>query len=108
VYRFDVEVVISDSNLGSIDNIEHPNGTAQILATPRVPSFDYWGPGTIQEEGIRLRGFSILSGVMSDGHLASFVFTCREAGDVTLELINDNPPFPQLEDILIHQIDPNS
>ncbi|MHC4336999.1 MAG: hypothetical protein ACYSTG_03480 [Planctomycetota bacterium] len=108
VYSFDVEVVISDPNLGSIDNTECPNGTAQILATPRTPYFDYWGPGTIQEEGIRLRDFNILSGPMSDGHLASFVFTCREAGDVTLDLINDYPPFPQLEDILIHQIDPNS
>ena len=108
VYSFDVEVVISDPNLGSIDNTEHPNGTAQILATPRTPYFDYWGPGTIQEEGIRLRGFNILSGPISDGHLASFVFTCRGAGDVTLELINDDPPFPKLEGITIHQIDPNS
>jgi hypothetical protein len=108
VYSFDVEVVISDPNLGSVDNTEYPNGTAQILATPRIPYFDYWGPGTIQEEGIRLWGIGVLFGPMSDGHLASFVFTCREAGDVTLELINDDPPFPKLEGITIHQIDPNS
>ena len=108
VYDFDVEVVISDTNLGFIDNTEHPNGTAQILASPREPLWDYWGPGINQEEGIRLSGTGVLSAAMSDGHLASFIFTCKGEGDVTLELINGMSPFPKLEDIIIHQIDPNS
>jgi hypothetical protein len=108
VHGFDVEVVISDTNLGSIDNTEHPNGTAQILASPRESVWDYWGPGITQEEGIQFKGYSAFSGPMSDSHLASFVFTCTSVGDVTLELMNDDPPYPRLEDILIHQIDPNS
>ncbi|MHC4423810.1 MAG: hypothetical protein ACYSWR_03965 [Planctomycetota bacterium] len=108
IYGFDVEVVISDTNFGSIDNTAHPNGTAQILASPREEIWDYWGPGTSQEEGIRLTGASMFSGAVSDGHLASFVFTCKGEGDVTLELINHLQSFPKLESIVIHQMDPNS
>lgn len=108
IHGFDIEVVISDTNLGSIDNTEHPNGTAQILASPRESTWDYWGAGWEQEEGIRLSGASAFSGPISDGHLASFVFTCTGVGDVTLELLNDNPPYPRLEEIVIHQTDPYS
>jgi hypothetical protein len=108
IFIFDVEVDISDTNLGSIDNTEHPNGTAQILATPRDPFFDYWGPGVAQEEGIEL-GAASLGSAISDGNLASFVFTCEGYGDVTLTLINWIETIsPTLESITIHQIDPNS
>jgi hypothetical protein len=115
VWAFDIEVGISDTNLGSIDNTEYPGGTAQILAEPnRDTSWDYWAPGTEQEEGIRL--FGLTTGCeIADGHLASFVFTCEGQGDVTLELINwvsfntdYEAVFPKLESIIIHQIDTNS
>jgi hypothetical protein len=115
VWAFDIEVNISDPNLGSIDNTEYPDGTAQILAEPNRLSFaDYWGPGAGQEEGIRLSG-ATLGSAIADGHVASFVFTCEGQGDVTLELINwysvntDNKEvFPRLESIVIHQVDSNS
>jgi len=112
---FDIEVNISDPNLGSIDNTAYdPDdppgpGTARILAEPRDEDFDYWWPGFEQEEGIQLFGAS-MSSAMSDGHLASFVFTCEGQGDVTLELINwtssntdGEHVFPKLESIIIHQ-----
>lgn len=113
VWAFDIDVDISDPNLGSIDNTEYPDGTAQILAEPnRDTSWDYWGPGAGQEESIRLFGITY-GGAIADGHLASFVFTCEGQGDVTLELKNwasfntDNEAvFPKLETIVIHQIDP--
>jgi len=113
VWAFDIEVNISDPNLGSIDNTQYPNGTAQILAEPnKDPSWDYWGPGAWQEEGIRLSGLTT-GNAIADGHLASFVFTCEGPGDVTLELINwvsfntdSEEVFPKLESIVIHQIDP--
>ena len=117
VDTFDIEVNISDPNLGSIYNKAYdpndPNDPnyAQILAEPRNSFFDYWGPGLEQEEGIELFGISF-SGAMSDGHLASFVFTCEGQGDITLELINwsssntdGDPVFPKLESILIHQVE---
>ena len=114
VFTFYVEVNISDPNLGSIDNTAYdPNdppgpGTARILADPSSSLFDDWGPGIEQEEGIWLLGASIGS-VIDDGHLASFVFTCEGEGDVTLELLNQSSTYPaNLEDILIHQNDPNS
>jgi hypothetical protein len=112
VWAFDIDVDISDPNLGSIDNTEYPNGTAQILAEPnKDTSWDYWGPGAGQGEGIRLIG-ATEGCAISDGHLAGFVFTCEGHGDVTLELKNwasfntDNEEvFPKLETIVIHQID---
>lgn len=112
VWAFDIEVDISDPNLGSIDNTEYPDGTAQILAEPnRDTSWDYWAPGLEQEEGVRLSGITY-GDAIADGHLASFVFTCEGYGDVTLELKNwasfntDNEAvFPKLETIVIHQID---
>jgi hypothetical protein len=112
VWAFDVEVHISDPNLGSIDNTEYPDGTALILAEPnKDPSWDYWGPGWWQEEGIRLSG-ATNGCAIGDGHLASFVFTCEGAGDVTLELMHmasfntdHEEVFPKLEGIVIHQVD---
>jgi hypothetical protein len=113
VYTFYIEVNISDPNLGSIDNTAYdPNnppglGTARILAEPRSEGFDYWGPGLQQEEGIELFAVS-LSGAMSDGNLASFVFTCRSEGDVILELVNLSPSSTTaLESITIHQLNPD-
>ncbi len=108
VHIFNVEADISDPNLGSIDNTEYDSGTARILAEPRSEGLDYWGPGIYQEEGIELFGTS--SGApMSDGHMASFLYTCNGRGDVTLELINwDSSGTVGLESIIIHQTDPNS
>jgi hypothetical protein len=113
VQAFDIEVNISDPNLGLIDNTEYPDGTAQILAEPnKDPSWDYWGPGWWQEEGIRLSGLTT-GNAIADGHLASFVFTSGGPGDVILELINcvsfntdSEEVFPKLESIVIHQVDP--
>jgi len=113
VYTFHIEVHISDPNLGSIDNtaydLNNPPGpgTARILAEPRTPFYDYWGPSYEQEEGIRLCGASFV-GVISDGHLASFEFTCQSQGDVTLELVNwgsSSSSTVVLESIIIHQTD---
>ena len=119
IWAFEVEVDISDPNLGSIDNTAYdPNnppggGTARILAGPsRIEGFDYWGPGNLQPEGIYLFGAS-LSGGFDDGHLASFVYTCQAAGDVVLNLVNHNSMGtsgqnrnPILNNIVIHQYDP--
>jgi hypothetical protein len=105
---FDLEVNISDPNLGSIDNTAYDSGTARILAEPRNEGFDYWGPGIYQEEGIELFGTNIGT-PMSDSHLASFIYTCDGQGDVTLDLIDwDSSGTAQLESILIHQVDPYS
>lgn len=107
VYGLNLEVNISDTNFGFIDNRPPPLGTASILAIPRDSFFDDWGPGTEQEEGIRLFGASLGSAI-SDGHLASFVFTCDGQGDVTLKLLNWMSTYARLEDMTIHQIDPYS
>jgi len=121
VWAFDVEVDISDPSLGSIDNTAYdPNnppgtGTARILAGPdRWAIFDGWGPGYEQEQGITLSGVSA-GDAFEDGHLASFEFTCLGAGDVILTLLNSStisttgqPCYPTVEEILIHQTDPNT
>jgi hypothetical protein len=108
IIQFDVEVNISDANLGSIDNTEYDSGTARILAEPRNEEFDYWGPGRQQEEGIEFYAVSLFDPIW-DGHLASFEFTCLNQGDVSLEVINWISSYAaKLESITIHQIDPNS
>ncbi|KKM13529.1 hypothetical protein LCGC14_1715310 [marine sediment metagenome] len=90
---FSIEVNISDSNLGWIDNtaydVNNPPGpgTARILAQPRSSGFDYWGPGEMQQTGIQLFGANITNPI-SDGYLASFVYTCNAPGEITLELLN--------------------
>jgi hypothetical protein len=111
---FNVEVDISDPNLGSIDNTAYDpydppgSGTARILAEPRSEGFDDWGPGIYQEEGIELFSAS-LGSPMSDGHMASFVYTCNGQGDVKLDLIDwDSSSTAGLEGIIIHQVDPYS
>jgi len=119
VWAFDVEVDISDPNLGTIDNTAYdPNnppgeGTARILADPnRWTAFDSWGPGYWQEKGIGLSGLST-GYAFEDGHLASFEFTSQGAGDMELSLINlyttstsGQELYPTVAGILIHQNDP--
>lgn len=121
VWFFEIEVDISDPNLGTIDNTAYdPNnppgdGTARILADPnRWSAFDCWGPGDQQQEGIYLMGLGF-DDAFEDGHLASFEFTCQAAGDVELDLINWNTIstsgaklYPTLEGLMIHQNDPNA
>lgn len=109
---FDIEVHISEPNLGSIDNTASPNGTAEILATPRLNLLDLWGPGILQETGIKLSAFSFEYSI-NDGHLASFVYTANATGDVILNIVNvssgnmeNNVIYPFVKSILIHQIDP--
>lgn len=109
---FDIEVQISNTGLGSIDNTaidpNDPNvGTAQILATPRDTSFDYYGPGGIQPENILLSAANLF-GNMNDGNLASFEFTCTGEGDVILTPVDYMTYNPKLEAITIHQNDPCS
>jgi len=117
VQIFHIEINISDPNLGSIDNTAYDSsnppglGTARILASPRTSGFDYWGPGLKQQEGIELLGVNI-DGPISDGHLASFEFTCDGEGDVTLNLIDwmsyGEPVYPMLKSMTIHQVDSSS
>ncbi len=87
-------------------------GTARILADPRTTSWDFWGPGFQQWEGVELFGVSF--GVaINNGHLASFQYTATAAGDVTLDLVNwgSYSPTgeilsPSLESLTIHQVAP--
>lgn len=90
-YIFYLEVLISDPNLGWIDNTPYdPNnppgsGTAELLATPRTTLFDSWGPGYVQYEGIQFLAAS-LNDPIEDGPIASFVYTPTAPGTVTLSL----------------------
>ncbi|MEN6306632.1 MAG: hypothetical protein ABFD91_02650, partial [Anaerohalosphaeraceae bacterium] len=107
---FSMEALLSDPNLGSIDNTEidlnAPNdGTAQILISPRDVFFDYYGPGYTQYEGIYLLGISLWEPI-DDGALASFVYTAEQPGDVVVSLIHYEAQPARLESILIHQIVP--
>ncbi len=109
VHVFDVEVTISNPNLGTIDNrpydpVNPPgNGTARILAQPRVTFFDRWGPGISQAQGLDLVGANI-SAPINEGRIASFTYTCTAAGEVTLDLINWNSTQPaSVRSIQIHQ-----
>ena len=114
---FDIEITISDPNLGSIDNTEYdpndPNScTTQILADPRMSGFDYWGSGVTQRAGIEFIAANI-GDQMDDGHLVSFEYTCKGSGEVTLELTNylsantgGEKVYPVLESITINQPDP--
>lgn len=119
VWAFEVEVDLSDPNLGFIDNTAYDlinppgEGTARILAGPnRWEMFDNWGPGYLQPEGISLTGVSA-SGPFEDGHLASFVYTCQGTGDVVLDLAYQDSTstsgdrlYPTVENLVIHQYDP--
>ena len=78
----------------------------------RYTIWDYWGAGIEQQQGIRF--FAVTEGnPIDDGHLASFVYTASEQGDVVLNLINQNSRdinqesvYPILQSIIIHQVDP--
>ncbi len=98
---FNVEVNISDPNLGLIDN---SSGTAQILATPRMDMFDDIQPGVNQIEGIEF--FAIGTNPILDGDMASFIYTAQSPGDVTLHLLNYSTQAKALQSILIHQAEP--
>lgn len=104
-----LEVTISDTQLGWIDNTEYdpnnPEGsTAELLAEPRYTFFDYWGPGETQPEGILFFATSLGQDI-GDGEVASFVYTASAAGDVELELI-DYGAIPSVRrKMLIHQVD---
>jgi len=110
----EVEVHISDPNLGEIDNVEDPNGTAMIYAYPRSTIMDYWGPGIEQEDGIRfILGTLSFTNPINDGYLVGFEYTANNTGDVTLNLTNivslhfeGEVYSPTLESILIHQTAP--
>ena len=110
VYIFDMDVIVSDPNLGWIDNTpDDPNttpveGTAEILASPRSSSFDYYGPVYNEPNSIQLFAASIGSSIQ-DGDMASFVYTATEPNDVTLDLVN-YANGADLESITIHQIEP--
>jgi len=113
VFVISLEVNISDPNFGWIDNTEYnptdPNssGTAQILASPRMSFFDYYGPGYTQFEGIQFTMVNIGQAI-SDGSVASFVYTATGPGDVVLTLINYDAVPARLEQIVIHQTDAES
>jgi hypothetical protein len=110
---FDTDVTISDTNLGSIDNREYigsdpntwPNSTARLLAEPRDAYYDYAGQAYEQPEGIKLSAVEWYSDI-NDGNLASFVFTCLGAGDVTLSLEDYSGVYPEVKNIIIHQVLP--
>ncbi len=102
VMIFNMDVTISDPNLGSIDS--DPNGTAEILVLPRMTAFDSIGPGA-QPEGIAFFAANLTP--MQDGDMASFVYTASQVGDVTLELVNysEDPP-AILQTMTIRQVQP--
>ena len=109
VYIFDMDVIVSDPNLGWINNTaDDPNttpveGTAEILASPRISGFDYYGPAN---EPNSIQFFAANIGAsMQDGDMASFVYTATEPNDVTLNLVNYGNG-ANLEPIIIHQVEP--
>lgn len=100
---FDMEVTISDPKWGSIDTAA--SGTAEILAYPRMETFDSVGPGYEQTEGIAFFAANLSS--MWDGDMAGFVYTATETGTVTLDLINYlAAPAAKLKSMVIHQFQP--
>lgn len=111
VQIFDMDVAISDPNLGWIDRTpDDPNttdieGTVEILATPRMEFFDYYGPSYNDPNNLELFAASI-SAPMEDGDMASFVYTAAQTGDVILNLINYYDEVPaELNSITIHQVE---
>jgi hypothetical protein len=112
VQVFFVEVFPTDPNQGYIDNTSYDRnnppgpGTARILFEPRWSFFDGWGPGIYFTYGIEF--FGVNFDPIADGSLSSFEYTATKEGDAVLELYTDTDPYPRLESILIHQVDPNS
>lgn len=108
IQMIDLAVLLSDPNLGWIDNTPiDPNnppgpGTARLLFEPRHSFFDYWGPGLTQLEGIEFIGVDFTSPV-ADGLLASFVYTA--VGEGTMQLnIADLLAFSKSTKLVIHQV----
>ena len=118
---FDIEVQISDPNMGTIinttdPNFADPNDMPYILAIPRYDAFDITGPANTQQEGVRFSAYNFTldpnNPSINDGHLASFVYTAGVPGDVTLNIVNNSSTnmlnetvYPTVESILIHQSD---
>ncbi|HOK65341.1 MAG TPA: hypothetical protein PK054_04070 [Anaerohalosphaeraceae bacterium] len=105
-----LEATISDTELGWIDNTEYdPNNpessTAELLVEPRYTFFDYWGPGETQPEGIVFFATG-LGQNLSDGPVASFVYTASEPGDVILDLIDYGQIPSARHRMVIHQVAP--
>lgn len=113
VHLIDMEVMISDPNLGWIDNTAYdPNnpeasGTAAILAEPRYAMFDYWGPGYTQPEGVTFMMLGLFD-PLSDGPAASFQYTAVAPGQVTLHLQNHLNECTILLPLEIEQSDPEA
>ncbi len=100
---FDMDVTISDPNLGTIDNAD--DGTAETLAYPRMEGFDWIGAAIDQPEGIGF--FAANVEPMWDGDMASFVYTATQVGTVKLDMINyASWPDAELKPIIIHQVMP--
>jgi hypothetical protein len=97
-FVFNTEVNLSDPNAGWIDS-------AQILAMPRMDTFDFIGAGSTQYEGIEFFAANI-GASMLDGDMAAFVYTAAQTGDVTLSLIDYTEPAAKLGSITIHQVEP--
>lgn len=109
VYLVYLEAMISDPELGWIDNREYdpnnPEGsTAELLAEPRYTFFDYWGPGATQPEGIIFFAASVGQSI-NDGPVASFVYTASAPGDVEIELIDYGQIPSACRKMLIHQVE---
>jgi hypothetical protein len=110
IHIINLEVQISDPNLGWIDNTPiDPNnppgtGTARIWATPRDSFFDYWGPGIFQSEGLEIYVANFLNPI-SNGNVASFIYTATAEGDVQL-CLTDYISYSDQDSFLIHQIAP--
>ncbi|MHC4293233.1 MAG: hypothetical protein ACYSTX_02975 [Planctomycetota bacterium] len=113
LFAFNIEIDISNVNLGEIDNTPKPGGTAEILAGPNRATFwDYWGYGSLQYEGMHFYARTT-GNAFYDGHMVSFVYTAQNEGDVKLKLINldsfntaQKRVCPVLEEITVHQVDP--
>ena len=100
---FDMDVTLSDPNLGTIDNTD--GGTAEILAYPRMEGFDWIGTATEQSEGIGF--FAANVEPVWDGDMASFVYTATQVGTVKVDLISyASWPDAKLKPLIIHQVLP--
>ena len=95
----DMDVLVSDPNLGAIDV-----SSGEILIWPRMEMFDYVG---VPDQGSGIGFFAANLDRIADGDLACFVYTAQQQGTVTLNLVNYSAaPAANLEPILIHQVVP--
>lgn len=93
----DMDVLISDPNLGTINN-------GQLLVWPRMTFFDYVGA---PDQGTGIGFLAANLDTMTDGDMACFVYTATERGEVTLNLANYiTAPAAELKPMVIHQVVP--